>query len=111
MKNISNSGWSDKPEIKRIQIPKLPVIGRQHKRDFYMLIGLCTYEDTDIMAVWNPQNYLTHNTVCSCYVFFSSLNKAFDNGFFFGKNKGKEVLTCTSKGFNDLIKEISSSYR
>jgi len=109
-KNISGAGWADKPEIKRIQIKKLPEIPRQQKKDFYLLCGVCNYNSQSILAVWDPLNYMTHNTCCSCYVYVSSLEKAVKNGLFFGLNKGKEVMTCSYQGFGDLLKEISSRF-
>ncbi len=110
IKNISGAGWSDKPEIKRIQIRKLPEIPRQRKNEFYILAGIANYDSTSVLAVWDPMNYTTHNTVCSCYVYISSLEKAKTSDLFFGLNKGKEVMTCSENGFEKLIKEISSRY-
>ena len=109
-KNISGAGWSDKPEIKRIQVKKLPEIPRQTKDDFYVLCGVCDYDSQVILAAWDPQNYMTHNTCCSCYVYISSLEKAINGGLFHGLNKGKEVMTCSEIHFGDLLKEISSRY-
>ncbi len=110
IRSISGAGWSDKPEINRIQIPKIPQIPRQRSIEFRLLCGVATFDGKDIIAIWDPTNYLTHNTVCSCYVFFSSFDKAYLNGYYFGLNKGKEVMTCTAEGFSDLLREISSRY-
>ena len=109
-KNISGAGWADKPEIKRIQINKLPEIPRQKRNDFYILCGVCNYDSQTVVAAWDPLNYTTHNTCCSCYVYVSSLEKAVRNGLFFGLNKGKEVMTCSDRSFGDLLKEISSRF-
>lgn len=109
-KNISGAGWSDKPEIKRIQIKKLPNIPRQKKNELYVLCGVCNYGGEDLLAVWDPMNYMTHNTCCSCYVYISSLEKALNTGLFHGLNKGKEVMTCSARHFGDLLNEISSRY-
>ncbi len=109
-KNISGAGWSDKPEIKRIQVKKLPEIPRQRWNDFYLLCGVCDYDFQSIVAVWDPLNYTTHNTCCSCYVYVSSLEKAKNNGLFVGLNKGKEVMTCSDQSFGNLLKEVSSRF-
>ena len=110
MKNISGAGWADKPEIKRIQVNKLPDIPIQRKEEFYILCGVCNYDSQDVLATWDPFNYMTHNTCCSCYVYISSLEKAASGGFFHGLNKGKEVMTCSTGHLGDLLREISSRY-
>lgn len=109
-RNISNSGWDDKPEIKRIQIPCLEDVKLPTKNDFSLLCGIGKFDEEYMLAVWDPKNYLTHNTVCSCYVFFSSFIKAKDKGFYHGVNEGKEVMVCNANGFEDMIHEISSRY-
>ena len=109
-RNISNSGWDDKPEIKRIQIPCLEDIKTPTKHEFSILCGIGKFDEEYMLAVWDPKKYLTHNTVCSCYVFFSSFIKAMNNGFFHGMNEGKEVMVCTASGFEKMIHEISSRY-
>lgn len=110
LKNISGAGWSDKPEIKRIQIKQLPELPRQRKKEFYILCGVCAYEETTLLAIWDPANYVTHNTVCSCYVYFSSLEKAMNNGAYHGLNKGKFVMTSREDSFGEVINEISGRY-
>ncbi len=110
LKNITGAGWSDKPEIKRIQIRKPLQLPKQRRDDFYILCGLCNYNSENVLVVWDPWNYMTHKTACSCYVFISSLEKAINGGFFHGLNKGKEVMTCTAQHFGELIREISSRY-
>ena len=110
IKNISGAGWADKPEIKRIQVRKLPEIPRQSSKEFFMLCGVCEIGSELILAVWDPNNYTTHSTCCSCYVYFSSFTKAITNGFFYGLNKGKEVMTCSDDHLVELLKEISSRY-
>lgn len=110
VKNISGSGWLDKPEIKRIQIKQLPEIPRQRRTEFYILCGVCIYEGITLLAIWDPMNYVTHNTVCSCYVYFSSLNKAMENGTYHGNNKGKFVMTSREDKFQEVLNEISSRY-
>lgn len=109
-RNISGAGWSDKPQIKRIQIPVIALNQRQRKNSFSYLCGFAKYDNKPFFAFWDPENYQTHNTVCSCYIFISSFEKANKYGSFMGLNKGKEVFLCNSAGFEKVIKEISSRY-
>ena len=109
-KNISGAGWPDKPEIKRIQVRAFPEIPRQQRDDFRVLCGIGYYDSQYVLAMWDPLNYMTHSTTCSCYVFISSLEKAVVSGSYYGLNKGKEVFTCDSTHFGTMIKEISSRY-
>ena len=109
-RNISTAGWVDKPEIKRIQIPKLPTVARHTKDNISLLCGIGFWDGEPYLAAWDPLNYLTHNTVCSCYVFFSSIEKAQSKGFYNGINEGKEVMVCRYDSFDILLNEIKSRY-
>ena len=109
-RNIGGAGWSDKPQIKRIQIPVITLGQSQRKNSFSYLCGFAKYDNKSFFAFWDPENYQTHNTVCSCYIFVSSFEKANKSGAFMGLNEGKEVFLCNSIGFEIILKEISSRY-
>lgn len=110
-RNIGGSGWSDKPYIKRIQVPSFTLESKQHRHSFSYLCGYAQYNGKDYYAFWDPENYLTHRTVRSCYLFISSFAKSEEKGYFMGINEGKEVMLCNSSGFEMVLKEISSRYR
>ena len=109
-RNVSTAGWADKPEIKRIQIPKLPNVARHTKDNISLLCGIGFWDEEPYLVTWDPLNYLTHNTVCSCYVFFSSIEKAQIRGFYNGINEGKEVMVCRYDSFDNLLNEVKSRY-
>ena len=112
-KNVTSGGWADKPQIRRIQIARkhLEGIVETKENELSMLVGFLTFKNSPIFCFWNPKRYITHKTVCSCYVNVSSINKAFTDGYYFGHDSGKEVYICNSLNLQRVIKEyINNNY-
>ena len=112
-KNVTSGGWSNKPNVRRIQIPRVQLdnIVETKENELTMLAGFVTFKNSPLFCFWNPKRYITHKTTCSCYVNVSSINIAFKEGFYFGHDSGKEVYICNSLNLKRVIKEfIQNNY-
>lgn len=104
-KNICNSGWSDKPEIKRIQIPALTTDYKTTKSECFLLAGLCHYIDKDLLVVWgSPGRYRNYSSIRSAYVDVYSLNSGYEKGFCkVNINRIEFIYICDKEHFKDLV--------
>lgn len=113
MNNITNSGWSDKPQIRRIQVDRkyLDDLVDTKENELTIICGLVQFKNEPIFCFWNPKRYITHKTRCSCYVNVSSINTAFKEGYYFGHDSGKEIYACNSHNLQRVIIEfIKNNY-
>ena len=105
IKNIANSGWADKPYIKRIQVPSLlgKTIPKKGNDSISLFLGIAFVSGDPIFVAWNPFSYVYHKTNRSCYVLVQSLANAFQCGLFKTVDCKKEVVLCTQSNFGRLI--------
>lgn len=104
-KNIVNSGWNDKPYIKRIQVMSFldKNIPFNTKDNSSMFLGIGFVNNEPVAAVWNPFSYVYHKTNRSCYVDAESLSLCFHEGFIKTVDSKQVVLLCDKEHFGDLI--------
>lgn len=104
-KNIVNSGWSDKPYIKRIQV--MSFLGKNipmnTRESVSMFLGIAFANEQPIFAVWNPFSYVYHKTNRSCYVNINSISLCFEEGFIKSIDSKQVVLLTDKSHFGDLI--------
>lgn len=104
-KNIVNSGWSEKPFIKRIQVPSffgknIPI---NNKSQCSMFLGIAFVNNQPIFAVWNPFSYVFHKTNRSCYVNVESLDICYHNCFHKTIDSKKEIWLCDKNNMGKLL--------
>ena len=105
-KNITSSGWSDKPDIVRIQIKNISdVFFYTNKNKTFLLSGICLYRDKWILIVWNAYRYMNHKTNRSCYVNMSTLEQCYNDGYTFSKEFNQETWLCDVDNFKLLIRD------
>lgn len=105
-KNVTSSGWSDKPGIVRIQIKNISEIFIYTNKNETMLIsGLCMYKDKIILIVWNAYRYMNHKTNRSCYANVEMLENCYNKGYFFSRDFDQEIWLCDEWHFNLLIRD------
>lgn len=105
-KNVVNSGWSEKPYIKRIQVmsflgKEIPLNTRENSS---MFLGIAFVNNEPVISVWNPFSYVFHKTNRSCYVEVESLVLGSHEGFIKTIDSKQIVLVCDKYHFGDLIK-------
>ena len=107
LKNISNSGWSDKPLIKRIQVRALPVdeIEKNTVRGCSIFIGVAYANESPILVAWNPFMFLYHNTNRSCYIDVKLLASCQHEGFLKATSSNQKVILADTSHFLELIEE------
>jgi len=110
LRNISGGGWKNKQEILRIQIGKPKQLKGYNEKVFNLLCGIGSYKNEDFVFYWNPRNYQTHVKNCSCYVYISSIEKAYKTGFYKGLNMGKEVMVCRADCIQEMFRELMNRY-
>lgn len=112
LKNISNGGWKDNSDIKRIQIGNIKdKLVTTNKKRTHMLCGFIRYENKYILVVWNSYLYTSHNTNRSCYVYSNTIKKCFETGYVFSHEFDQEIWLCDSSKFGLLIRDyISYNY-
>ncbi|MDY0278377.1 MAG: hypothetical protein RBQ97_09880 [Acholeplasma sp.] len=107
LRSIGKSGWSNKPEIRRVQIAAFDVdrlipSGDQHT---CMIIGIQELLDKDIFVVWNVYNYGLHKTNRSCYVKVTNLFKGFLQGYFSTTDSNQKIWISDSYNIDKLLNE------
>lgn len=106
LKNVSDSGWSDNLEIKRIQVGDVKKnIVYTNKIRTHFLCGITRYNDKNLLIVWNSYRYLNHSTNRSCYVYLESIKSAYEKGYYFTNDFDQEIWLCDEKHFNLLIRD------
>lgn len=106
LKNIVNSGWSDKPDIKRIQVKALTAesVPVNNHSTCSLFAGFAFVNGEPIMAVWNPFMYVFHKTNRSCYINVHSLALCARDGFLKTLDSNQEVLLCNKENLLNLLK-------
>ena len=105
IKNISNSGWSWKPFVKRIQVKtfadkKLPA---QSKKEIVLLGGFSLVDGDYVFAAWNIFAYMSQNTVRSCYIDIDNLIDGKDKGLLSVLYAHNRVYICDKTHVNELL--------
>lgn len=103
LKNIVNSGWSNKPHIKRIQIKAFGTIPENKDGSICALVGICNGEHGPIVAFWNPFLYTFHKKNRSGYLLVEQLEEADDCGFLETEYADKKILICSHLSFYRLL--------
>lgn len=104
LKNVCNSGWKEKPYIKRVQVQHLSNICKTTKEMCFLLGGITIFDDNPILVVWNPLRYLYHQTIRSAYVNVSSIKECIDNnGYHYCNDYNNEIFICDEHNFEKLL--------
>lgn len=103
LKNIVNSGWSDKPHIKRIQIRAFDIIPENREGNLCALVGICNGTNGPIVAFWNPFLYTFHKKNRSGYLLTEQLEEADKSGYLETEYADKKILVCSSTSFITLL--------
>lgn len=110
LRSIGKSGWSDKPEIRRVQVAafdvdKLIPSGDQHT---CMIIGIQEILDRNIFVAWNVYNYGLHKTNRSCYVKAVNLFKGFLQGFVSLTDSNQKIWISDEYNLDVLLNDYLS---
>lgn len=108
IKNIVNSGWSWRPDVKRIQISSLAkcCLKANTASEITFLIGVYFINEKTVFAVWNPACFTFHSTNRSCYVMKDSLLRASNGEFLYKEDYGQMVFVCLFNQVSKLILEF-----
>src|SRR5690554_6067570 len=105
LRNVSNAGWSDKPEKRRVQVTafdvkKLPPTG---KHVTAMILGVQEIFDRFIFVAWDIYKYGGHATNRSCYINTTNIYNAFLRGFITTMDQSQKVWLADSYNLDKLI--------
>ena len=103
LKNLCDSGWKEKPWIKRIQIGHIENLPETTEKQAFMLAGIGFYNDKPLFVLWNGLRYIYHKTIRSAYVDVSSLEKALQKGYHYCNDYNNEIFICTEQNFEILF--------
>ncbi len=104
-KNIVNSGWSDKPLIKRIQVQSFTMneIKLNTSDTCSMFVGIAYANEAPIFVAWNPFMFVYHKTVRSCYVDVELIARCRHEGFIKTTSSKQKVLLSDTEHFGEMI--------
>lgn len=93
IRHVSKSGWSDKPQVRRVQIAKFNIneLIASGSTKTCMILGVQELLDRDIFVAWDIYNYGNHKTNRSCYVSANNIFKAFINGYLTTTDSNQKV--------------------
>lgn len=105
IRSITNSGWRDKPLIKRVQITKvdpqkLPISNFSKTA---MIIGYLPIVDKHMFVLWSIYNNLSHNTNKSCYVRMEKLFNAYIYGYYIGMDSDQKIWISDENNLSKII--------
>lgn len=105
IKNVVNSGWSDKPLIKRIQVKsfKIEELQTNTEETCSMFLGIAYANEIPIFIVWNPFMFVYHNTVRSCYIDVELIVRCHYEGLIKTTSSKQKVMLCDPNHFKDMI--------
>lgn len=108
LKNITNAGWKDKPNFKRIQIQNIFLKGDtpvSYNYNKLLIIGYYNYDNNPMIVVWNPREMDKHNTLRSCYILTDTMLMGYKKKYYSTIVSGKKVWLLTPGFFNIFIKD------
>ena len=104
IKNITASGWINKPKIKRIQIrnikndnPDFAI--HNDNNSFNLILGYYNYDENPIFVGWDAYRYYNHNTLRSCYVSVDSLKRGYVKKYYDGIDSSQKIWIFIPKNF------------
>lgn len=108
LKNVSYTGWYDKPKYKRIQVNN---IKKQLPKDFkynskiplIIFFGYYNHDNNPLFVSWFSYNYLDHSTQRSCYVTLDIIEIAYEIGMYEGIVSGQKVWVYKSNKFSEFL--------
>lgn len=109
LKNITHSGWRDKPWIKRVQVNNVRKIAPESYIDTeitqtLMILGYYNYDDNPLMVGWNAYKYVMHDTERSCYVTIDAMLEGYRKGYHNGTISKQKVWIFTPNYFSAFLK-------
>lgn len=107
LKNVVNSGWSDKPFIKRIQVKRFnsSELLKNTSEGCSLFIGLAYTNEAPIFVCWNPFMFLFHTTNRSCYIDVSLLARCQHEGFISTMSSNQKVILSDTNHFDKMIEK------
>lgn len=105
LKNVTNSGWSEKYYIKRIQVSSIKDedLPSNSLNTLSMFLGIANLNGLPIFICWNPFLFKFHKTNRSCYINVNHIVQCLDKPFISVIDSKMEVLLCSENGFAELI--------
>jgi len=108
VRNISNSGWKEKPFIKRIQIQNLRLIDPSLYIDTtdtstVLILGYYNFDANPLFVMWDFYQYTMHKTQRSCYVNIGTMLKAYSDGIFAATDSKQKVWAFIPTRFKEVI--------
>ena len=105
LRSVGKSGWSDRPEIRRVQIAAFDVdrLIPSGDRHTCMIIGIQELFDSDIFVIWNIYNYGLHKTNRSCYVKAANIFKGFLQGYLSVTDSSQKIWISDSYHLDILL--------
>lgn len=105
VRNIGSAYLPNKPYILRRQVGKMifESIPDNGRTKLSMLLGVGNKNNRLLLACWNPFYFIGHSTNRSCYVLESSLDEAYEKGFYDGVDCKTPVLVCSENNFEKLL--------
>jgi len=110
LKSLSLSGWKEKPNIKRVQVPNIRKIDEKKYIDTtlkqtFVILGYYEFDDNPIMVAWNAYKFVLHNTLRSCYVNLTSLQTGYRLGYFECNDSKQKHWIFTSGNFGLFLEK------
>ncbi|MDD4157040.1 MAG: hypothetical protein PHY08_10755 [Candidatus Cloacimonetes bacterium] len=109
LKPISNAGWEDKPECKRVQVGNrenidVSMLRNESEYKINLIVGVYDYERC-LFAAWNSDEYTNHKTNRSCYINVEDIIMGYENGYYKIKRRKQDLYVFSPKNLVKYIKE------
>ncbi len=107
IRTVSGSGWSNKPDIRRVQIKGFDidsVIASGHSNTS-MIIGVDSLYSKDIFIFWNIYNFGNHKKNRSCYVHVNNIFQTFNKGYTITTDFKQKIWLSDKFNFNIILKD------
>lgn len=113
-KNITGAGWSDKPNVKRVQVTNvrkgdISKYVSTSSNETFMILGYYNFDDNPIMVAWNAYHYVYHDTTRSCYVDIDTLLDGYKKGYIETIYAKQNIWVFTPDYFDKFLHEYIES--
>jgi len=108
LKCVSEAGWSDKPNIKRVQVTNVRLIDTSkyldtNSQQTNLILGIYFFRNNVVMVGWDAYKYVYHNKNRSCYVDINALKLGTTEGLYQGDVSKQKVWVFKPNHFEDFL--------
>ena len=114
LRNITNAGWKEKLDMKRIQVPNLELDITEFLEFrvpvYHLIVGMYNFDDNPIFVAWDANRHLNKETIRSFYVNIDTLLEGYNKEYFTEDYASQKIWVFKNNKFKEYITDYCSYY-